>query len=181
MDDDMAPEDLDNLPQAISPINVSTKSNEDVVGFFGELCPFSNFHPAKFSYKGKEFHSSEQFIQHTKAQYCNDHETADRILNAHSALACKQLGYLVKNYNHQNWVNSIETLCKEGIRAKFEQNPHLLRMLLNTGEKTIVESSKDDVWGTGIPLFRWDCLNDKLWSGKGKLGIMLMEIRDTHK
>ena len=146
-------EDLDNLPQAISPINVSTKSNEDVVGFFGELCPFSNFHPAKFSFKGNEFHSSEQFIQHTKAQYCNDHETADRILNAHSALACKQLGYLVKNYNHQNWVNSIETLCKEGIRAKFEQNPQLLHMLLNTGKKTIVESSKDDVWGTGIPLF----------------------------
>ena len=151
-----------------------------MVGFFGELCPFSNFHP-NFSYKGKEFHSSEQFIQHTKAQYCNDHETADRILNARSALACKQLGYLVKNYNNQNWVNSIENLCKEGIRAKFEQNPDLLHMLLNTGEKTLVESSKDDVWGTGIPLFRWDCLNDKLWLGKGKLGIMLMEIRDTHK
>ena len=173
--------DLDKLPQAISPINVSTKSNDKVVGFFGELCPFSNFHLANFIYKGQSYHSSKQLIQHVKAQYYNDQETAQRILNTQSALACKQLGYLVKNFNQQNWVDSIDTLCKDGIRVKFEQNPPLLRALLSTGDKTIVESSKDDVWGTGIPLFRWDCLNEHLWSSKGKLGALLMEIRDTHK
>ena len=75
-------------------------------------------------------------------------------------MAYKQLGYMVRNYNRQNWVDSIETLCKDGIRAKFELNPPLLRALLNTRNKTIVESSQDDVWGTAIPLFRWDCLND---------------------
>ena len=174
-------DDLDKLPQTISPINVSTKSNDKVVGFFGELCPLSNFHPANFIYKGQSYHSSEQFIQHAKAQYFNDQETAQRILNAQSALACKQLGYHVKNFNQQNWVDSIDNLCKDGIRAKFEQNPSLLRVLLSTGDKTIVESSKDDVWGTGIALFRWDCLNESLWSSKGKLGTLLMEIRDTHK
>ena len=144
---------MDKLPQAISPINVSTKSDDKVVSFFGELCPFSIFHPANFIDKGQSYHSSEQFIQHTKAQCCNDQETAQWILNTQSALACKQLGYLVKNFNQQNWVDSIETLCKDSIRAKFEQNPPLLRALLNTGDKIIVESSKDDVWGTGIPLF----------------------------
>ena len=87
----------------------------------------------------------------------------------------------MKNYNQQNWVDSIDNLCKDGIRAKFEQNPSLLRVLLSTGDKTIVESSKDDVWGTGIALFQWDCLNECLWSGKDKLGAFLMEIRDTHK
>ena len=121
--------------------------------FSGELCPLSNFHPANFIYKGQSYHSSEQFIQHVKAQYYNDQEMAQRILNTQSALACKQLGYHVKNFNQQNWVDSIDTLCKDGIRAKFEQNPLLLRVLLSTGDKTIVESSKDDVWGTGIPLF----------------------------
>ena len=89
-------DDLDKLPQAISPINVSTKSDDKVVSFFGELCPFSNFHPANFICKGQSYHSSEQFIQHTKAQYCTNQETAQRILNTQSALACKQLGYLVK-------------------------------------------------------------------------------------
>ena len=92
-------EDLDKLPQLISPFNVSTKSNDTVVGFFGKLCPFSNFYLAKFTYKAQSYHSSEQFIQHTKVQYCNDQETAEWVMNTQSALACKQLGYMVKNYN----------------------------------------------------------------------------------
>ena len=116
-------DDLDKLPQEISPIKVSTKCDDKVVGFFGELCPFSNFHPANFIYKGQTYHSSEQFIQHTKAQFSNDQETANHILNTHSALACKQLGYLVKNFHQQDWVDSIETLCKDGIRAKICAEP----------------------------------------------------------
>ena len=37
--------ELDKLPQKLSPFEVTTKSNDDTIGFFGELCPFSNFHP----------------------------------------------------------------------------------------------------------------------------------------
>ena len=102
-------------------------------------------------------------------------------MNTRSALACKQLGYTVKNYNHQGWIDSTEALCLNGIRAKFEQHPFLMRTLLNTGDKVLVESSKDNIWGTGVPLFRWDCLQEKLWSSRGKLGNILMEIRDSHK
>ena len=71
--------DLDKLPQSISPVSVSTKSNEDTVGFFGELCPFSNFYQVKFNHQGQNYHSSEQFIQYTKAKYWNDHDTAEHI------------------------------------------------------------------------------------------------------
>ena len=91
------------------------------------------------------------------------------------------MGYTVQNYNHQGWIDSLETLCTNGIRAKFEQNPPLLRALMNTGDKVIVESSKDDIWGTGVPLFRWDCLQEKLWMSRGKLGTILMEICESHK
>ena len=173
--------DLNKLSQSISPVNVSTKSNEHTVGFFGELCPFSNFYPVKFNHQGQSYHSSEQFIQNTKAKYCNDQETAECIMNTRSALACKQLGYTVQNYNHQSWIDSIKALCRSGIRAKFEQHPALLRALLNTGDKIIIESSKDDIWSTGIPLFRWDCLQEKLWLSCSKLGTILMEICDSHK
>ena len=79
-------DDLEKLSQSINPINVSTKSNDTVVGFFGELCPLSNFHPANFTYKGQSYHSSKQFIQHTKAQFCNDGETANCIINALQAV-----------------------------------------------------------------------------------------------
>ena len=69
--------------------------------------------------------------------------------------------------------------CHDGISAKFDQNPSLCRKLLSTGEKTLVESSRDDIWGTGIPLSQWDCLNRRYWKVNGILGTLLVDIRDS--
>ena len=173
--------DLDKLPQKLSPLEVTMKSNEDTTGFFGELCPFSNFYPAKFTHNGVNYHSGEQLIQYQKAIHCGDTSAADRILATTTAIACKQLSYSIKNYKHQSWIGVAHDKCIDGLRAKFVQNPQLLRILLSTGNKLLVESSKDSVWGTGVPLFRWDCLQKKHWNGNGLLGELLMEIRDSCK
>ena len=52
-------EDMDKLPKSLKPVNVTSKTNDTVFGYFGELNPLSNFHPAKFSVEGKTFHCSE--------------------------------------------------------------------------------------------------------------------------
>ena len=143
--------ELDKLPKKLSPFEVSTKSDEDTIGFFGELCPFSNFYPAKFNHNGTVYHSGEQLIQHQKALHCNDKEAADHILTTQTAIACKQFSYTIENYDHQGWLDVAREKCREGLRAKFVQNPHLLHTLLSTGNKLLVESSKDNIWGTGAP------------------------------
>ena len=145
--------DLSMLPQKLSPFEGTTKSNDDTLGFFAELCPFSNFYLAKFTHEGIHYNSSEQLIQHKKALYCGDIETTTEILGAKSAIACKQLAYQIQNYNHQGWIDAAKELCRDRICAKFEQNPPLCRKLLSTGDKTLVESSQDDIFGTGILLF----------------------------
>ena len=63
---------LDQLPRSLDIMKVTTKSNENCLGFFGELCPLSNFHPSSFMYNGINYHSSEQLIQHMKAKLCGD-------------------------------------------------------------------------------------------------------------
>ena len=146
--------DLDRLPDSLQPFEVSTKANEEMLGFFGELCPFSNFYPINFTFNGATYHSSEQFIQHQKALYCKDYEAANKIMLTKSALACKQLSYSINNYDHQGWTNAANERCCEGLRAKFTQNPSLLHILLSTGNKLLVECSKDSIWGTGVPLYR---------------------------
>ena len=173
--------DLDKLPDSLHPFEVSTKSNEDTLGFFGELCPFSNFYPVKFTHNGVTYHSSEQLIQQQKALYFHDNNTATKVMHTKSALACKQLSYTIENYDHQGWINAANERCREGLRAKFIQNPSLLRSLLATGDKLLVECSTDNIWGTGVPLYRWDCLQKKHWTGNGKLSELLMEIRNTCK
>lgn len=49
--------------------------------FFNLNSPFSNFHPARFEYKGYTFISNEQFMMFSKAKNFNDEETATRIIN----------------------------------------------------------------------------------------------------
>ena len=115
--------DLNQLPQKLQPFEATTKSNEETLGFFGELCPFSNFYPAKFTHEGIKYNSSEQLIQYKKAVYCGDKTTAMKILGAKTAIACKQLAYQIQNYDHQGWIDAAKGLCHDGICAKFEQNP----------------------------------------------------------
>ena len=50
---------------------------------------------------------------------------------------------------------------------KFEQNECLKNYLLDTGNKTLVEGSYDNVWGTGEPLSSKECLNPTKWSSVG--------------
>ena len=116
---------LDRLTQKLSPFEVSTKSNDEMLFFFGELCRFSNFYPAEFTHNGINYHRSEQLIQHQKALYCN-RDVAERILSTKTAIACKQLSYTIKNYDHQGWLDVANECCQEGLRSKFTQNQILL-------------------------------------------------------
>ena len=69
-------------------------------------------------------------------------------------------------------------MCQEGINEKFRQNPALSEILLETGEKKIVECSFDKHWGNGLPLSNRGCLDKKMWVNNGGiLGEMLETTR----
>ena len=97
--------DLNLLPQKLHPFEVTTQSNEETLGFFGELCPLSNFYPAQFTHEGIKYNSSEQLIQYKKAMYCGDKTTAMKILGVKTAISCEQLAYQIENYDHQGWID----------------------------------------------------------------------------
>ena len=61
-------ENIHTLPPELSADKVTSEINEEVVAFFGELHPLSNFHSCKFDFEGETFHSSEQLIQLKKAE-----------------------------------------------------------------------------------------------------------------
>ena len=69
--------------------------------------------------------------------------------------------------------HKIKSVCYQGIEEKFKQNPLLMEYLLQTEEKTIVESSYDNIWHTGVPLSNDGSLNPRKWRGQGLLGEML--------
>ena len=99
------------------------RSDEHSMGFFGELCLLSNFYPSSFLFHGVEYHSTEQLIQHQKAKLCGDKQTERSILSAKTLLECKRLSKEITNFSFKRWSENAKELCKEGIEAKFTQNP----------------------------------------------------------
>ena len=133
---------LHTLPLEINGFHTTSKidSEKNVIGFFGELNPLSNFHPAPFKINGQAYHSSEQYIQHQKCLVFGDKEAADSVLKAETTIDCKNIGRDIKNFERERWKQNAKARCLPGILAKFEQNPLLSELLKSTGNKTIVES-----------------------------------------
>ena len=156
-------QNLHTLPADLDTVASTSKSNETVYGFFGELHPFSNFHPCRFSCDGTEYNSSEQFIQTKKAEYFDDDIARECILAAEDAQDCKEIVQDINNFDKKEWSSVAEHLCEPGISQKFLQNRKLMTILLETENKTLVESSFDDIWGTGIHIASRDALTRDKW------------------
>ena len=155
-------DNIHQLPEKLSGFNCTSKSNKDTICYFGELNPFSNFHKCTFEVAGVRYSTSEQFIQHTKAQFFEDNRTASAIMNAITPRECKQVSKNITGYD----------------AAKFFQNPELAKMFEITGNKLLVEACYEKLWGTGIPLHHPNCLDRSLWTNLGIMSEMLGEIRD---
>ena len=53
---------IHELPEDLNAFKVTSKEDDYVVGYFGELNPLSNFFPATFTLDGHNLISSEQYI-----------------------------------------------------------------------------------------------------------------------
>ena len=170
---------LVKLPEDINVSSVSSKQSDSVISFFGRLNPLSNFHLSTFTYNGYVYNSSEQLIQHQKAGLLGDYAAAEKIMSAKKALECKHVSKDITNYDHEKWKAEAKMRCEEGIKAKFMQNSGLRLYLLNTGNKRIIESCADKLWGPGIPIHDENCLNPSYWNSQGILGEILENTRSS--
>ena len=171
-------DDLDTLPKSLHPLNISSRSNSEVYGYFGEMHPLSNFFPAAFTLENKTFHCSEQFIQWKKAELFKDHTAMSKIERCKTGRQCKEEGRKVKNFKKDTWDSKAKNLCQPGIRQKYIENKKPREILLQkTKGKKIVECTKDAIWGCGLPLKDDNCLDSTMWTTQGIMGITLGEIR----
>ena len=121
-----------------------------------------NFYESKFTIEGIEYISSEQYIQAQKALSFNDDASYNKIMGATNSLDCKNAGRSVRNFDRLKLESAASLLCKDGLKAKFDQNPYLLDTLINkTGNKKLVECANDRLWANGIPLHSDVCLNQQ--------------------
>jgi ribA/ribD-fused uncharacterized protein len=138
----------------------------------------SQWYNSPFIYEGKGFTTAEQFMMYKKAELFKDYVMAEAILTfgeRHPATH-REMGRLVSNYDDLTWINESPMIVRIGNLCKFTQNIELKNLLLNTGDKIIVEASAyDKIWGIG---FNKDNAigNEQRW-GSNKLGLALMDVR----
>lgn len=157
-------------------------NTKNYVFFWSTGSPFSNWHPAKYTYKGIEFNCSEQGVMWSKAKLFGDDDIAEKILNCHSdqQKKMKDLGRKVKNFKDNMWHKNKVKIYTEHCYEKFTQNNELQEKLLSTYPKKLVEASPNDlIWGIGLHESQAKTIDPTKWPGKNLLGQILTNIRDT--
>jgi len=127
--------------------------NKDNYHFFWSG-PFSQWAKSDFtvpSCPGIVFNTAEQYMMYSKAKLFGDKKTAEKILATKNPREQKALGREIANFNKDLWEFHAPTIVYTGNLFKYMQNPELLRELLMTGNKYIVEASPHDaIWGIGF-------------------------------
>lgn len=123
----------------------------------------SNFYPACVRVDGLEYLSAEAAFQAAKCAKAEDRLLFTE-LNSNDA---KRLGRKIAV--RPDWESVRVGEMEKVVRAKFTQNPHLARFLVETGDAPLLEGNswRDTFWG----------VDQKTGAGENHLGKILMALR----
>ena len=142
----------------------------------------SNFEKCYIKYKGHLFATTEQAFMWEKAVFFNDHESASKILKEENPAKAKKLGREVKNFDDSKWSKVCYEIMYLINYEKYFQNTRLKNILLNTGDKILVEANpRDTRWAIGLSAEDDRVLDESQWQGENLLGKVLMELRKDLK
>ena len=128
----------------------------------------SNFAPYPFSDGRRIWPTSEHYFQAQKFLVPHIQEKIRQIVSPMDAA--------LEGRNRQNplrpdWEEVKDEVMLQALRMKFSQNPEIAKELLATGDAILIEHTRnDDYWADGGD-----------GSGKNKLGLLLMQVREELK
>lgn len=138
----------------------------------------SQWHPSVFVVDGVQYNCAEHWMMAEKARLFRDKDTLAKILAADNPRLQKSLGRRVRGFKEGTWKAHRFKIVVAGNVHKFEQNPKLLRRLLGTDSRMLVEASpRDFIWGVGLRENDRRAADKKTWRGQNLLGFALMEAR----
>ena len=139
---------------------------------------FSNWYQREFVIDDFRYFCVEQYMMAQKAKLFHDSVRYTAIIRANSPRGCKALGKQVTPFDAKVWDAVKYDIVKAGNKAKFEQNPDLMKLLLSTGDSIMAEASpKDEIWGIALDAETAKQMDPEKWPGQNLLGKILMELR----
>lgn len=132
---------------------------------------FSNFSNHSVTIDGKKYPTTEHYFQAMK--FADNPKYAEAIRKAGTPTICKRMGGSRKETGFDpDWEKNKINVMLVALRAKFTQHTDLKKILLDTGDRMLVEHTKiDKIWADG-----GDGGTGKI--GKNLLGKCLMKVRE---
>jgi N-glycosidase YbiA len=129
---------------------------------------FSNFSKHKIGLDGTTWATTEHYFQ---AQKFENPDIQRQIQAAKTPSEAAKMGRDRNNPLRKDWEAVKDAVMKKALYAKVMQHAEVRQTLLNTGDATLIEHTKNDhYWADGGD-----------GTGKNMLGIILMEIREELK
>ena len=146
---------------------------------YGCLC---NDEQVDFRVGASGFKSMTQYLMYCKARMFGDKRTALDIMYNYDTNIINHLGKRVTGFQEAVWKGRREILLYRGLKAKFDQNPDLVRKLVSSGTETLVYCGPVEP-ELGIGLFKTDPdrLDVTKWQGQNLLGYALMDLREQYQ
>jgi ribA/ribD-fused uncharacterized protein len=150
---------------------------KDFIYFFGSI--YSQWFPSYFEEGGTVYNTAEQYMMYHKAMYCNDLDSAKRILKSVDPAEQKRLGRQVQGFDDQKWDLVKRDIVYQGNLLKFSQNEDLKHTLIvDHKNKMFVEASPTDtIWGIGLGLGDERIYDQNQWKGQNLLGIAIKQVQ----
>lgn len=138
-----------------------------ITDFDGEYEFLSNFFATPLLYEGLKYQSSEAAFQAAKSFAPSEREAISKMSPDKAKLAGRKVKL------RSDWEAVKVSIMEEVLRAKFTQNPELMKKLLATGQALLVEGNdwRDTFWGFDV----------NLGYGVNMLGQILMKLRAEHQ
>jgi ribA/ribD-fused uncharacterized protein len=150
--------------------NIKRPGSNDPVYFYPpEFYVFDNFSSFQIDFQGHHYPTCEHAYQATKFSLTAP-DISDQIKNAKSAHDALKIAQAHKDKLPPDWHQTKTEVMKDILRHKINQHPYVLKKLLESGTREIIEDSwRDSEWGWG---------EDK--TGKNLLGKLWMELRSEY-
>lgn len=167
------------LPSELSLAMVYTPCSEQACVFFTNHSPFSNHFSSDFTIEEIHFSCIEQYLAVQKAHMADDKTLAKEAMDSSDPADHKVVLNKLRTVVAEKWTEKAPSFIKAAAKAKFSQNHHLTKFLLDSHPLRIGEASRDTFWGIGLSLENPDVLDTTKWAPGGNLlGKTLMAVRE---
>jgi ribA/ribD-fused uncharacterized protein len=128
---------IKDIPAHLHPETSSIISTPEVVVFASKYAVLSNLYQCNIRVEGKNYNSTEQYIQYCKAVLFNDQMSAQKIMQETETFKIMQLGKKIRQFNKKTWQDRVHNIMRDANLAKFQQHENAKEVLLVTGNKTV--------------------------------------------